>query len=231
MQAKHEIERQLENFEENQLIFASRLYRQSLSDTVSESAYYKTLERMCQQNTLAHVSRGIYCKPARGKYGIRLPSERDVIHEFTRDGNGTVIGYALYNHLNLTTQVPKLIEVYSSLPEQQTKRIGRVRLTQKELKYSPEAVRMIQILEVLKNYSEIQDLNQRQFIKLCEEFAPHYSDEVFEYVNSRIHYPKRAIAFLRSILDYYGVKNNLNKYLSAMSEYKYPKMEALHETT
>lgn len=108
MQAKHEIERQLENFKENQLIFASRLYRQSLSDTVSESAYYKTLERMCQQNTLAHVSRGIYCKPARGKYGIRLPSERDVIHEFTREGNGTVIGYALYNHLNLTTQVPMI---------------------------------------------------------------------------------------------------------------------------
>lgn len=89
---------------------------------------------------------------------------------------------------------------------------------------------MIQILEVLKNYSEIQDLNQNQFIKLCEEFAPHYSDEVFEYVNLRIHYPKRTIAFLRSILDYYGVKNNLNKYLSAMSEYKYPKMEALYET-
>ena len=198
MQAKHEIERQLENFKENQLIFASRLYRQSLCNTVSESAYYKTLERMC---------------------------------EFTREGNGTVVGYALYNHLNLTTQVPKLIEVYSSLPEQQTKRIGSVRLTQKELKYSPEAVRMIQMLEVLKNYSEIQDLNQNQFIKLCEEFAPHYSDEVFGYVNSRIHYPKRTIAFLRSILDYYGVKNNLNKYLSAMSEYKYPKMEALHETT
>ena len=70
MQAKHEIERQLENFKENQLIFASQLYRHSLSDTVSESAYYKTLERMCQQNALAHVSRGIYRKPARGKYGI-----------------------------------------------------------------------------------------------------------------------------------------------------------------
>ena len=90
---------------------------------------------------------------------------------------------------------------------------------------------MIQMLEVLKNYYEIQELNQNQFIKLCEEFAPHYSDEIFEYVNSRIHYPKHTIAFLRSILDYYGVKNNLNKYLSAMSEYKYPKMEALHETT
>ena len=92
------------------------------------------------------------------------------------------------------------LAVYSSLPEQQTKRIGSVRLTQKELKYSPEAVRMIQMLEVLKNYFEIQDLNQNQFIKLCEEFAPHYSDEVFEYVNSRIHYPKRTIAFLHSIV-------------------------------
>lgn len=85
MQAKHEIERQLENFKENQLIFASRLYRQSLSDTVSESAYYKTLERMCQQNTLAHVSRGIYCKPARGKYGIRLPSRNVMLFTSLRE--------------------------------------------------------------------------------------------------------------------------------------------------
>ena len=34
----------------------------------------------------------------------------------------------------------------------------------------------------------------------------------------------------REVLEYYHVENNLNKHLSALSEYKIPKMEDIYET-
>ena len=34
---------------------------------------------------------------------------------------------------------------------------------------------------------------------------------------------------MREVLNYYGVENNLNMYLSSLSEYKFPKMEEIYE--
>jgi hypothetical protein len=56
------------------------------------------------------------------------------------------------------------------------------------------------------------------------------SDETFRKVISTINYKKSTIAFLQEILNFYGKENNLNMYLSNLSEYKYPKMEELYET-
>ena len=38
-----------------------------------------------------------------------------------------------------------------------------------------------------------------------------------------------TISFLREILNYHKVENNLDEYLSSLSEYKHPKMEELYE--
>ena len=51
----------------------------------------------------------------------------------------------------------------------------------------------------------------------------------FRKVISTISYKKSTIAFLQEILNFYGKENNLNMYLSNLSEYKYPKMEELYE--
>ena len=59
--------------------------------------------------------------------------------------------------------------------------------------------------------------------------AESFSAAAFEEIVSAKAYKKSTIAFLREILNYYKVKNNLNGHLSTLSEYKYPKMEELHE--
>lgn len=38
----------MEQFPESELIFASKLYTEQLSEAVSEEAYYQTLGRMCK---------------------------------------------------------------------------------------------------------------------------------------------------------------------------------------
>ena len=112
----------------NELIFASKLYMQQLSSDVTESAYYKTLERLCKAGELCKIAKGTYYRPKASKYGVVPPSQKEIVSAFTEPDKGTVVGYSLYNNLKLTTQVSKTVEVFSSALEQQTKNIGNVLL-------------------------------------------------------------------------------------------------------
>lgn len=219
----------IEQIPENELIFASKLYIQKLSSEVTESAYYKTLERLCKAGELCKISKGTYYRPRASKYGIVPPSEKEIVSAFTEPDKGTVVGYSLYNRLKLTTQVSKTVEVFSSVLEQQTKNISNVLLQFCNLIYTPEVKDMIHMMEILQNFSEIQDLNYTQFIRFCEQFSSNYSDEVFAYVCREIKYQKKTISFLRNILAHYNVPNKLSRYLSSLSEYKHPTMEEIYE--
>ncbi len=219
----------LEGFESNELIIASRLYREKLAGQISEAAYYKTLQRMCEAGELVKIAKGTYHLPKVSKYGIVPPSEKEIVTAFTENETGTVIGYSLYNALNLTTQIPKTITVMSSVLEGLTKSIRNVVVYQVPLEFSKEITSMVHGLEVLQNFNSIQDINYPAFLKYTEELASSYNPEIFEEVVSTRTYKKSTISFLYEILNYYNVQNNLNKYLSALSEYKHPKMEELYE--
>ena len=220
----------MEQFPESELIFASKLYTEQLSEAVSEEAYYQTLGRMCKAGSLCRIAKGTYYRPKTSKYGIVPPSQKEIVAAFTEPDKGTVVGYSLYNSLKLTTQVAKTVEVFSSEIEQRTKNISNVLLQFCNLVYTPEVKGMIHMLEVLQNFGEIQDLKYHQFITFCEKFAQEYDGKVFEQVLQKMRYQKKTISFLRNILNHYGVENNLNKYLSTLSEYKHPTMEEIYET-
>lgn len=223
------ITRTMEQFPENELIFASKLYTEQLSEAVSEETYYQTLSRMCKAGFLCRIAKGTYYRPKTSKYGIVPPSQKEIVAAFTEPDKGTVVGYSLYNSLKLTTQVAKTVEVLSSQMEQQTKTISNVFLQFCDLVYTPEVKRTLHVLEVLQNFGEIQDLNYRQFLSFCEQFAQEYDASALEQVIQKMRYQKKTISFLRNILNHYGVENNLNKYLSALSEYKHPTMEEIYE--
>ncbi len=219
----------LAEFEANELIIASKLYKEKLSGQISETAYYKTLQRMCESGELVKIAKGTYHLPKVSKYGIVPPSEKEIVTAFTENETGTVIGYSLYNALNLTTQIPKTITVMSSALEGLTKSIRNVIVYQVPLEFSKEITSMIHGLEVLQNFNSIQDINYSAFLKFSEELALSYNPEIFEEIVNTKTYKKSTISFLYEILNYYNVQNNLNKYLSALSEYKHPKMEELYE--
>lgn len=219
----------LAEFEANELIIASKLYKEKLSGQISEAAYYKTLQRMCESGKLVKIAKGTYHLPKVSKYGIVPPSEKEIVTAFTKNETGTIIGYSLYNALNLTTQIPKTITVMSSALEGLTKSIRNVIVYQVPLEFSKEITSMIHGLEVLQNFNSIQDINYSAFLKFSEELALSYNPEIFEEIVNTKTYKKSTISFLYEILNYYNVQNNLNKYLSALSEYKHPKMEELYE--
>ena len=217
-------------YKENELIIASKLYKEELSNQITEAAYYKTLQRMCEAGELVKIAKGTYHLPKLGKYGIVPPSEKEIITAFTENKTGSVVGYSLYNELNLTTQISKTVNVLSSALDGFSKSIRNIVIHHVPLEFSPKIENMIQGLEVLQNFNTIQDINYSAFIKYSQTLSQAFEEKTFEEVISKTNYKKSTISFLKEILNYYNVKNNLNKYLSALSEYRHPKMEELYET-
>lgn len=216
-------------YRENELIMASRLYKESLNGYVSEAAYYKMLERMCKSGELAKATKGIYYIPTIDKYGVVPLSENQIVEAFTQNETGVVIGYAMYNRLNLTTQVSKNINIFSSALEGLSKTVRNVLIKKAQLEYSEPIKKMICGLEVLQNFYEIEDLNYSAFLEYTKSIALNYNNEIFKTVISKISYKKSTISFLREILEYYHVPNDLGMNLSSLSSYKHPHMEELYE--
>ena len=220
----------LSKFKENELIIASKLYKEELSNQITEAAYYKTLQRMCEAGELVKIAKGTYHLPKVGKYGIIPPSEKEIIAAFTENKTGSVVGYSLYNELNLTTQISKTVNVLSSSLDGFSKSIRNIVIHYAPLRFSPEIKTVIQGLEVLQNFNTIQDINCPAFLGYSKILAQTFEEKAFEEVISKINYKKSTISFLEEILNFYNVKNNLNEHLSTLSEYKHPKMEELYET-
>ena len=86
-------------------------------------------------------------------------------------------------------------------------------------------------MELLHHFYEIQDVNLEAMLRSIKRLSGEYSEAAFEAVQQTIKYPKRTIAFLREVLVFFNIPNNLNKYLSALSNYSFPKVEELYETT
>lgn len=223
------IESKISTCQTNQLIFSSRFYIEEFSESVPETAYYKTLERLCQKGTIVKLSKGIFYRPEKSRFGECPLSQKDIIDSIISNHRGIVVGYTLYNSLSLTTQISKKVEVFSSAIDQATKSIGNIDLKRYTLEYNDRTCQMIAILEILKHFNEIQDINYNQFFEYCRKFCEGYDENIFEEVNEKIAYPKRTISFLRNVLAYFNVPNTLRRYISDLSTYKHPRMEEIYE--
>ena len=221
---------EFQNKLENTLIMTGQLYREKYASMMSEVAFAQIISRLCRNGEIEHVSKGIYCRPKKTRFGTVLPSEREIVDLFTAGSNGVLVGYGLYNALGVTTQISKRQTAYSSIAEEQLKQIGNVTIHKYKLEYTSEVKSVIQLMELLHHYKEIQDVNTAAMIRSTEKLSGEYNEDAFEAVQKTIGYPKWTIAFLREVLNYHHTPNNLSRYLSALSNYPIPRMEELYET-
>ena len=229
MEQSNELKNVLNLMATNEMFEASRLYCEQFNTIMSEAAFYKALERMVKANYLIKISKGLYARPEQSEYGFVPPSEEEIATNFIENSRGIIIGYQLYNAINISTQVSKNIRIYCNAIEQMTKHIGNICIERKELEFTEEVRKVVELLEVLSNFNTIQDLNYNSFILLCEKFYKQYNEEVTKTVLSKIRYSKSTIAFLRNILNHYGIDNTLNENLSVFSTYNFPSMEEIYE--
>ncbi len=228
MKLKEKILNEFQNTPENQLIMTGSLYKEKFSNQVSEAAFSQAVSRLCRSGEINRVSKGVYCRPKKTRFGIIPPSESEILNLFIAKNKGIVIKYNMYNSMGITTQVPKRYIVYSSAPEEQIKQIRNIIVHKHDLVYNNDVKTIIKTLELLHDYNNIQNINYNVFLTNIEELCKQYNESTFETVIKTIHYPKWVIAFLQEALNYYSIQNSLSKYLSALSSYKIPKMEELY---
>ena len=223
------IESVIQQEPENKLLEASAMYKKSFG-TIPEMSYYKTLERMSKQGTLIHLTKGLYYPPKKSRFGSVPISEKEIVSHYVSAGRGVVIGYRLYNQKGLTTQISKRVEVLSSVISEQKKNIGNICVKNSGINLNEETIPVIETMEILQNYKNIEDVNKSALAAYMRKFASNYSDTAAVYVLRNRKYKKSTIAFLESFLNHLDTDNTLNQFLSALSSYEIPGMEEFYES-
>ena len=214
----------------NTLINVSDLYNSLFMD-IPEKTYYKVLERMTDKKTLVRLTKGIYYCPKKTRFGNIPISENKIVEYYTENSRGVVVGYTMYNRYGLTTQIGKKINILSNVVKEEKKNIGNVSVEKAGVKINDSTKAVLEALDVLQNYSKIEDMNHSMLAAFLTDFSKHYMDSAATYVLEHRKYKKRTIAFMKSVLYYHGIKNTLGKYLSALSNYEVPEMEEIFAAT
>lgn len=222
----------VKDYPELKIIDTQKLYSEKFAN-IPEPTFYKVISRMTKKGELQRLTRGIYCKPKQGRFGKVLSNEKNILEYYLgeRGNQGVVIGYQLFNKYGLTTQISKVIEVYSRIITQNNKTIKNVKARKVNLKLDTITIKMIELLEIVQEYMNIEDLNKRNLIKYLELTTKCYDEQVIDKILNSLNYKKSTIASLKNVLDYYGIKNNLAKYLSGISKYKALTLEELYDST
>ena len=218
------------NYQPNQLIVANELYK-SIDQKIPEQTFYKTLERMTKSGKLVHLTKGLYYRPKKSRFGIIPISDEEISAHYLKAGHGVMVGYRMYNKKGLTTQIGKQVDILSNALHEEKKNIQNVSVRKISIKLNTETIPIIETLEILQNYRHIEDMNVAAMAACLNRFAELYSDEAADQVLERVKYKKSTIAFMEAILNHLGIRNSLGKYLSPMSDYKIPRLEALYEFT
>ncbi|WP_018704757.1 DUF6088 family protein [Anaeromusa acidaminophila] len=208
------------------IIIARELYMKNFFD-MTEAAFLKSLERLSKDGKIARISKGIYCKPKMTRFGMILVGEKEIVQYFLGENNkyGFETGYKLYNKYKLTTQISKKIEIYSMKSNVAQGTVKNVNVKRLDSFYKPHMLSTIEFMEILENYHEIEDLNQKSFAAYCGYAVKEFDEKIFEQAYKKLSYKKRTIAFLKQLLDFYGIRNGLKKYLNGTSRYRTPRME------
>ena len=218
----------IEQIPENEIFQASSIWQGTLT-SVPEKTYYKTLERLTKYGELMHLTKGLYYRPKKEDEQIIPMTDEEIVEYYTKDLSGMVIGDHLYVKSGIAEIGDFTIEVLSSRTPDKQKHVGNVKVQKADVVLNEDTVPVIEVLEVLQNYQKLEHPNRGRFLSFIRNFAEGYDEETTQYVLANRKYKKSTIAFLQSLLNWYGVENGLGQHLSTLSEYKIPRIEDLRQ--
>ena len=166
----------------------------------------KTLSRLVKEKAVKRLSTGVFYRPKTTVFGELGPSERERLRPYLFNGKkriAYVTGAALFNRLSLTTQVPKDIDLASGTKRPASK-VGNItiRFVKSYADVNNGNYNLLGILDALKDFKKIPDLNKESAIKRIKSMIAELSDrEKKNLVKYALAYPPRARAFLGAILE------------------------------
>ena len=164
---------------------------------MSQAAFFKAMERLVTDGILLRAAKGMYVKA-----GSPKEAQEAVLNYYfgENNDNGMYIGYHLYHKYGITEEKSDVVELYSNK-------------------------RVVEALEILEHFDEIEGLNKHKFARYARQFATGYQDAAAVYVIENMKYKKRTVAFMKKILDMYKMENSLGQFISFATRYRLPAVQ------
>ncbi|WKN44900.1 DUF6088 family protein [Tunicatimonas pelagia] len=169
------------------------------------SAAAKAIERLIRQGIIKRASTGVFYKPKQTAFGELRPREEELLRPYLFEGQkriAYITGDVLYNRMGLTTQIPKAIKV-ASRAKRVTTKIGKmsVKPVKSYVDVTNENYRLLEILDALKDFKTIPDLDKRSAIiqlkRMIKTLSASERSQLIKYARK---YPPRTRALLGALL-------------------------------
>ncbi len=203
-------------------------YKQLGLDKSEYQSAAKAIERLIKRGVIKRASTGVFYKPKETPFGELKPREAELLRPYLFE-NGKRIGYvtgtSLYNKMGLTTQIPRRIKIASKQKRISTN-LGAtpVKPVKSYAEVSSRNYYLLEILDALKDFGRIQDIDKESAIKLILERIKKLSrSDISRMVKLSLKYPPRAKALLGAILEQLGNQQEiveLKSSLNPLTEYR-----------
>lgn len=193
------------------------------------AAASKALERLIKKEMINRISSGVFYKPKQTVFGTLKPNEQELLKTYLfEDGKriAYITGVSLYNRLGLTTQIPKVIKI-ACRDKRIFATVGSLKgkAVKSYVDVTDENYQLLELLDALKDFNQIPDLNSESaIILLANKFQSLSNKEVDLLIAIALKYPPRARALLGAILEQYKPEiniSNLRNSLNPLSGYQY----------
>lgn len=221
MKYREKIIEYFESLPAGSIVSANCLYADQFSK-MSETAFFKALERLAKDGILQRAGKGLY--------QASHADESDAVLNYffgENNDNGMYIGQRLYAKYGLSQMQSREIFLYSNRISKATCNVGNIHVKRAAVELNYENTRVLEALEIMQNYGKIEGLNKARFARFAKQFAKNYHDEAAVYVITHTKYKKSTIAFLKKVLDMYKVPNSLQQFLSYASRYQVPAVQRI----
>lgn len=202
-------------------------YEQLAIDKNEYQSAAKSIERLIKKGVIKRISPGLFYKPKKSVFGELFPKDEEILKPYLFK-NGKRIAYItgtyLYNKLGLTTQIPQIIKIASREKEIKVNKTNlKIKPAKSYVDVTNKNYQYLEILDVLKNYNKILNLNIENGITILSEILDKLSEkDVKRLINYSLKYPPRTRALLGALLEKIGRKDNLEKLkntLNPLTEY------------
>lgn len=231
MQAYNNLNMYLNALDAHSMFFVKDIHQNILPEK-NFAAVCKALSRLEKENKVERVAKGIYCKPKVSSFGLgRIPfSERNIINYYLGPNQlfGILAGYSLFRKYGLTTQVEGSYIIYSNKSDVEVRTIRNVTVYRLRGEMSPEVKLSLEYFFIVHAMREIEDFNYCALIAYLEKTCKTLTSDSIEASLMLHSFGKRTIAQAKVILDYFGVENQLGRFLSPASVYNVLSMEEIY---
>ncbi len=178
----------------NNSLIDTSIVRNSVFKDILYKTLLKIFNRLEDEGIVHSVSKGVY------GVGSKMINEDYILAQYTKHGNGMIIGYALFNSLGLTSYQDDKIEIYTNAITSNQKTIGNFLLKRVDLEFTDEMVDLISLLEILDIGFSMQGSDYLSYKRTIELLVPTYTDEKFSKVVKAIRYQYSTIEKLSELL-------------------------------